>query len=110
MQLQGSNHTVVRPFCHPSVLVDIRIGSTLYVKGRMESFLGIIDWYASPSNTFIRMFSAEKPPHVLPKFSLDVLVMKEIVYHISARLTARLQRKKKAPWPTLPLQIELYEI
>jgi len=56
------------------------------------------------------MFSAKKPPHVLPKFALDVLVMLEVAYHISVGLTARLHRKKKAPWPTLPLQIGLYEI
>ena len=76
----------------------------------MKALLGIADWYASSSDTFIQVFSAEKPPHVLPKFALDVLVMQEVVYHISAGLTTRLQRKKKAPWPTLPLQIGLYEI
>lgn len=33
MQLQRSNHTVVRPFFQPSVQDDIQIGSTLHVKG-----------------------------------------------------------------------------
>lgn len=56
------------------------------------------------------MFSEEKPPHVLLKFALGVLVMQEVAYHISTGLTARLQRKKKAPWPTLLLWIRLYEI
>ena len=52
----------------------------------------------------------EKHPHVLLKFSLDILIMQEVAYHISVGLIARLQWKKKAPWPTLPFQIGLYEI
>ena len=107
MQFQRSNHMVVRSFCHPCVQDDFQTRSTLHVKG---SNGGIEYWYASPYDTFIWMFSAEKPLHVLPKFSLDVLVMQEVAYHISTGLTARLQRKKKAPWPTLPLWIGLYEI
>ena len=79
-------------------------------KKEMEALIGIADWYASPSSTFIRMFSVEKPLNVIHKFALYVLVMEELAYHISAGLTTRLQRKKKAPWPTLPLRIGLYEI
>ena len=56
------------------------------------------------------MFNVKKPPHVLPKFSLDVLFIQEVAYHIASRLTVRLQWKKKVPWPTLPLRIGLYEI
>ena len=36
----------------------------------MEALIGIVDWYASPSGTFIWMYNAKKPPHVLPKFAL----------------------------------------
>lgn len=56
----------------------------------MAALLGIADWHASPSNTFIRIFSVEKHVYVLPKFSLDVLVLQEVVYDILARLTTRL--------------------
>jgi len=70
----------------------------------------IVDWYASPLGTFIWMYSEEKPPHVLPKFSMDKLVMQELLYRISTGFSARLHRKKKAPWPTLPLRISLYKI
>lgn len=75
-----------------------------------KALLGTAYWYASPSKMFIWVFNVEKPPLVLPNFSLDVLHMQEVVYHISIGLIARLQRKKKAPWPTLSLQIGLYEI
>lgn len=66
-------------------------------KVEMEALIDIADWYASPSSTFIQMYNTEKPLHVLSKFSLDKLVMQEVSYHISAGLTAKLHRKKKAP-------------
>lgn len=76
----------------------------------MEALIDIADWYASPFDTFIRMYSAKKPSHVLPMFALDVLVMQEVAYHISARLTATLHQKKKAPWLVVLLCIRLYDI
>ena len=76
----------------------------------MEALIDIEDWYASPLGTFIRMYIAEKLPHVLLKFSMDKLVMQEVSYHISIGFSARLHMKKKAPWPTLPFRIGLYEI
>lgn len=51
-------------------------------KEEMEASIGIANLYTSLSSTFIRIFSAEKPPHLLPKFSLDVLVMQEVAYKI----------------------------
>lgn len=59
-------------------------------KEATEALIGIADWYVSLSGTFIRMFSMEKPQYVLPKFSLDILFMQEVAYHISTGLTARL--------------------
>lgn len=76
----------------------------------MEALIDIVDWYASSSDTFIWMYNMEKPLNVLLKFSLDILIMQEVSFHILARLTARLHRNKKEPWPTFPLHIRLYEI
>ena len=76
----------------------------------MEALIDIEDWYVSPLCTFIGMYNVEKALHVLPKFSIDKLIMQEVSYHISTRFSARLHKKKKAPWPTLPLWIRLYEI
>lgn len=76
----------------------------------MKALINIADWYASPSNTFIQMYNVEKPPHVLPMFAMDKLVMQEVSYHISAGMSTRLHRKKKDPWSTLSLWIGLYEI
>lgn len=52
----------------------------------MKVLLGIENWYASPDDMFIQVFSADKPPHVLPKFSLDVLIIQEVTYYISVWL------------------------
>jgi len=76
----------------------------------MQALLNIAYWYASPGGTFIRIFGAKKPPHELLRFSTDRLVTQEVAYHISTGLSARLHRRKKAPWPTLPLWVGLYEI
>lgn len=56
----------------------------------MEALIKIEDLYASPYDTFIQMYNAEKPLHVLPKFFLDKLVMQEVSFHISTRFTTRL--------------------
>jgi len=79
-------------------------------KAVMEALIDIEDQYASPLGTFIWMYNVEKPPHILPKFFMDKLVMQKVLYHISVGLLARLHRKKNAPCPTLPSQIRLYEI
>ena len=63
----------------------------------MEVFLNIVDRYASPEGTFIRMYSVEKALHVLPTFSMEKLVMHEVAYHISTRLSVGLHRMNKAP-------------
>lgn len=75
-----------------------------------EVILNITDWYASPGGTFIRVFGEEKPPHVLLRYATYKLVMQEVTYHLSIGLSVGLHRKKKAPWPTLPLWIRLYKI
>lgn len=56
----------------------------------MEALIDIVDWYASPLSIFTQMYRVEKPPHVLPKFSMDKLVMQEVSYDISKGLSSRL--------------------
>ena len=41
----------------------------------MYALLNIVDWYGSPDGTFIKMYNAEKAPHLLSNFSTDKLVM-----------------------------------
>ncbi len=83
---------------------------TCMSQGSMEVIAYITDWYASPGGTFLRVFSGEKPPRVLPRYNTDNLVMQQVSYHLATRLSTAFHRKNKAPWPTLPLKIVLYEI
>lgn len=57
-------------------------------KESMEALIGIVDWYTSSSSTFIPMFNAEKPPHVLPNFYLIH------TNHSTTKLTSSLGHEK----------------
>ena len=76
----------------------------------MEVIVEIIDWYSSPGGTFIRVFVRENPLHVLPRYAIAKMIMQEVAYHLTTWLLATLHKKKKSPWPTLPLHIRLYDI
>lgn len=76
----------------------------------MEVVLELEDWFASLECTFLREFGGHKSPHLLPRYATNKLVMQEVAYHLSTRLSRLLHRKKKAPWLVLSLQIGLYEI
>lgn len=76
----------------------------------MEVVSKIEDQFTSLDHTFLTLFGRQKSLHLLLRYPTDKLVMQEVVYHLSTRLLAVLQRKKKAPWNALPIQIGLYEI
>jgi len=70
----------------------------------------IKDWFASSNGTFLRVFGGQNSPHLLLRHANDQLVMQEVTHHLSTGLSTFFCKNKKAPWPTLPMQIELYEI
>lgn len=76
----------------------------------MEALVDKENCYASPIGTFIEMYNTQKDLHILSKFSMDNMLMQEVSYHISTGLSVIQHKNKEAPWPTLPLQIGLYEI
>ena len=41
----------------------------------MEALLNIGDWYASPDDTFIKMYNTKKASHLLPNLSTNKMVM-----------------------------------
>lgn len=41
----------------------------------METIVDIVDWHASPSATFLRVFGEKKPLHLLQRYATDKLVM-----------------------------------
>jgi len=78
--------------------------------GVMEVVSEIKAWFSSLDGTFLRLFGNKKSPHILPRYATDKHVMLEVSYHLSTGLSAALHRKKKTPWPTLPMKIGLYKI
>jgi len=78
-------------------------------QGAMEAITKITDWYFWEVGTFFRVFSEENPLHILPRYATDILMMKKLSYYLATGLLAYLHKKKRRPWPTLPLK-GLYEI
>lgn len=52
----------------------------------MEAMPELADWFASPDETYLKMFGSQKSPHILPRYATDKLVMQEFAYHISTGL------------------------
>lgn len=43
----------------------------------------IENWYLMEHNTYIRVYGAIKPPHPLPRFVPDKLILQEVAYETS---------------------------
>lgn len=82
----------------------------MHVTWEMEEVSEIPNWFSSPNITFLGVFSIQKLLYLFPRYATDKIVMQEVSYHLSTRLSAALHRKKKAPWPTFLMQIGLYDI
>jgi hypothetical protein len=67
------------------------------------------DWYLMEHGTYIRIYGAKKPPHLLPLFNPDKLVLQEVAYQtIIHGVRGILYRSKKSIWTPLPLYIDNY--
>jgi hypothetical protein len=61
--------------------------------------------------TFIRIFGATGPPHLLPKYVPDKLLAREIAYQtVEKGATSYLSREKKRYWPIFPLHIGQFSL
>jgi hypothetical protein len=59
--------------------------------------------------TYIRIYGAMKPPHLVPWFIPDKLVLQEVAYQtIIHGVGGTLYRSMKEIWPPLPLYIGTY--
>ena|SRR5713226_2052939 len=60
--------------------------------------------------TYIHIYGVIKPPHLLPRFVPDHLVLSEITTQTFLHgVGAVLSRKKRDTWPTLPVRVESYQ-
>ena len=58
------------------------------------------DWYMTPTGVYIRIVGSTKPPHWLPHFVTDSLLLQEIAYKtfINGVVTS-LHKHQKGLWP-----------
>ena len=70
-----------------------------------------IDWYMIMSGVYIRIAGSTKPPHWLPHFVLDSLLLQEISYQTFINgLAAPLHKHKKGLSPQFPLITPMWKI
>ena len=69
------------------------------------------DWYMTPDGVYIRIADSTKPPHWLPHFVPDTLLLQEMAYQTYVNgVAASLHRKKKGLWPSFPLSTKVCKI
>jgi hypothetical protein len=62
------------------------------------------DWYMTPTGVYIRIAASTKPPHWLPHFVPDSLLLQEVAYQTFINgVAASLHKHKKGVWPQFPL-------
>jgi hypothetical protein len=94
------------PYTRPSLVFSHRISS-----GAIKSLRGIGDWYMKKYYTFVRIFGATRPPHLLPKYVPNKLLAREITYQtVEKGATTYLSEKNKKYWPIFPLHIGSYSL
>lgn len=79
-------------------------------KRAKEKIIRVADQFPIQEGTFIRFFGSYKPPHALPKFVIDKLMLQEVCYQMTTGLSKTLNKGKKKPQPSLPLTTGAYTI
>ena len=61
-------------------------------------------WYMTSTGVYIRIVGSTKPPHWLPHFLPDSLLLQEVAYQTFINgVAASLHKDKKGVWPQFPL-------
>jgi hypothetical protein len=67
------------------------------------------DWYLMEHGTYIRIYGMMNPPHLLPRFVPNKLVLQEVAYQtIIHGVGGMMYRLKKTIFPPLPLYVGNY--
>jgi hypothetical protein len=75
-------------------------------QGAINALREIGDWYIKKYYTYVRIYGAIGPPHLLSKYVPDKLLVREISYQtIEKGVTSYLSEKNKKYWPIFPLHI-----
>jgi hypothetical protein len=69
------------------------------------------DWYMTLVGVYIRIAGSTKPPHWLPHFVPDSLLLQEIAYQTFINgVAASLYKHKRGLWPQFPLMTPMCKI
>ena len=69
------------------------------------------DWYMTPTGIYIRIAGSTKPPHWLPHFVPNSLLLQEISYQTFINgVATSLHKQKKGLWPQFPLMTPVCKI
>jgi hypothetical protein len=69
------------------------------------------DWCMTPDGVYIRIARITKPPHWLPHFVPESLLLQEIAHKTFINgVVASLQKHKKGLWPQFPLMTSVCKI
>ena len=76
----------------------------------MEFIYEYGDYYFSQEGTYLRMYGGSRPPSLLPKFSMNYVVHKEVVRYLFINGVGNfLFDMKKEAFPPLPFLIGSYK-
>ena len=69
------------------------------------------DWYMTLIGVYIRIARSTKPPHWLPHFVPNSLLLQEISYQTFINgVATSLQKHEKGLWPQFPLMTQVCKI
>ena len=69
------------------------------------------DWYMTPDGVYIKIVNSTKPPHWLPHFIPDTLLLQGITYQTYLNgVATSLHQIKKCLWPLFPLIEQVFKI
>jgi hypothetical protein len=77
----------------------------------MQDIKEIGDWYIMKHYAYIRIYVNTCPPHLLPKYIPEKLLIREITYQtVEVRVTTMLSTNSKRYRPRLPIIVGKYNL
>jgi hypothetical protein len=76
-----------------------------------ENLRAIADWFIEESFSYIRVYGCSVPPHALPKFLPDRLVLREVAHQIvKGGIEIELKAAQKKSWSIFPVHIGKFSL
>jgi hypothetical protein len=77
----------------------------------LENIKVITDWFVEENFSYIRVYGCSIPPHALPKFLRDRLVLREVSYQIvKGGIGIELKVAQNKSWPIFPVYVGKFSL